>query len=114
MRLNTGCLAIAATRPLISENTMIPIVEKANTQMRAYPKVLPALAAKTSSLMSTKPPTAVMIPRVSSSGFKPALDLFQGCGARAKVLRRSVVGQLEQRRDLVAIFGVRLGERVHR
>ena len=35
IRLNTGCLATAATRPLISEKTMIPMVEKANTQISA-------------------------------------------------------------------------------
>ena len=30
-----GCLATAATRPLISPNTMIPMVEKAKTQINA-------------------------------------------------------------------------------
>src|SRR6185437_4134309 len=66
MRLKTGCLAMAATRPLISPNTMMPIVPKANAQISAKPKREPLWAAKTSSLMSTKPPTAVMIPSVIS------------------------------------------------
>ena len=35
IRLNTGCLATAATRPLISLKTMIPMVPSANAQMSA-------------------------------------------------------------------------------
>src|SRR5436190_16888285 len=92
IKLNTGCLATAATRPLISEKTMIPTVEKANTQTSAKPNVEPAFAANTSSLMSTNPPTAVMIPSVSSSGFKLVLDLLQPFRALAQLLWWRVVG----------------------
>jgi len=35
IRLNTGCLAIAATRPLISPKTMMPRVASAITQISA-------------------------------------------------------------------------------
>src|SRR5436190_5654252 len=111
IKLNTGCLATAATRPLISEKTMIPTVEKANTQTSAKPNVEPALAAKTSSLMSTNPPTAVMIPSVSSSGFKLYLDLLQRVGMSPK-LGGSGIGRFgEQRPDLRAVSCIRLAQR---
>src|ERR1041385_4012638 len=52
----------------------MPTVEKANTQISAKPKRDPATAANTSSLMSTKPPTAVMMPSVIS--ISPAMLAF--------------------------------------
>src|SRR3954463_13767929 len=112
MRLNTGCLAAAATRPLISEKTMIPIVAKANTQIRAKPNCDPALAAKTSSLMSTKPPTAVMIPSVNSSGFKAVLDLLEPLAMRFELSRRRVVRLPQNGLDLRPVGGVRLRQRL--
>src|SRR3954447_15586011 len=111
IRLNTGCLATAATRPLISPNTIMPMVEKANAQISAKPKIEPAWAANTSSLMSTKPPTAVMIPSVSSSGFKAVLDLLELVGVGAQLVGRGIVGLGEQRLNLLPVARVRLGER---
>src|SRR6185312_15278099 len=98
MRLKTGCLAMAATRPLISPNTMMPIVAKANAQISAKPKREPLWAAKTSSLMSTKPPTAVMIPSVIS------ISRPTGTGHDEKTLRdraeRGRVLMIERRHGL--------------
>src|SRR3954452_8660090 len=111
IRLKTGCLATAATRPLISEKVMIPTVEKANPHSSAYPNVEPARAAKTSSLMSTKPPTAVMIPSVSSSGFKLVLDPLQRLGVDAQPLRGRVRRLGQQRPHLGSVRLTRLGQR---
>src|SRR5438270_3954698 len=71
----------------------------------------PALAAKTSSLMSTKPPTAVMIPSVSSSGFKSVLDLPKLPGMGAQLFGRGVIRLRQQRLNLAGIKGVRPGQR---
>src|SRR5690348_7668748 len=103
MRLNTGCLATAATRPLISPKTMIPRVENAKAEMSAKPNIEPACAAKTSWLMSTKPPTAVMIPRVSSIGFKLVLNPLEVACMRSQRCGRSVVGRAQDRSDLRGI-----------
>src|SRR3954447_4616714 len=111
IRLNTGCLATAATRPLISPNTIMPMVEKANAQISAKPKIEPACAANTSSLMSTKPPTAVMMPSVSSSGFKVVLDLLQSVDVGAELLRCRIVGLRKQRLDFLSVAAVGLGQR---
>src|SRR5574338_232046 len=111
MRLKTGCLATAATRPLISPKTMIPIVEMTKALISAKPNVEPACAAKTSWLMSTNPPTAVMIPSVSSSGFKTVLDLLEHSGLGAQFLRRRIVGLREQRFDQLPVAAVRLAQR---
>src|SRR3569833_1976176 len=54
--------------------------------------------------MSTNPPTAVMMPSVSSSGFKAVLDLLERGGVR----------QREKCVNLVAVAAVRLGERLGR
>jgi len=81
----------------------MPKVEKANTQIRAYPNFEPAWAANTSSLMSTKPPTAVMIPRVSSSGFKAVLDLPESFRVSAELRRRRIVARAQHRCDLRGI-----------
>src|SRR5437868_12256950 len=54
----------------------MPIVENAKTQISAKPKREPACAANTSSLMSTKPPTAVMMPSVIS--ISPPMRPFHG------------------------------------
>src|SRR3954451_22421943 len=54
----------------------MPMVEKANTQISANPKREPACAANTSSLMSTNPPTAVMMPSVIS--ISPPMHPFHG------------------------------------
>src|SRR5437588_13002304 len=61
--------------------------------------------------MSTKPPTAVMMPRVSSSGFKSVLDLLQLVGMRAKLPRRRIVGLGEKRPTLHGIARVRPRQR---
>src|SRR5688572_26334911 len=61
-----GCLVTAATRPAISPNTMIPSVPRAITQRRLVPNFAPAFTAKTSSPISTNPPTAVRMLRNSS------------------------------------------------
>src|SRR3954469_487842 len=61
--------------------------------------------------MSTKPPTAVMMPSVSSAGFKAVLDLFEACRPGAKLLRSRIVGLLEERGDFVAVGRVRLVQR---
>src|SRR6476469_9438275 len=60
--------------------------------------------------MSTKPPTAVMIPSVSSSGFKAVLDVLQLVRMRAKLLGRSVIRQPQQRLDFSAVRRLRLAE----
>src|SRR5690348_1997014 len=112
MRLNTGCLATAATRPLISPKTMIPMVENANAEMSAKPNIEPACAAKTSWLMSTNPPTAVMIPRVSSIGFKLVLDALEVACVRSQRRGRRVVGRAQDRADLCGIGRLRLRQRL--
>src|SRR4029078_2071139 len=61
---------------------------------------------------STKPPTAVMMPRVSSSGFKLVLDLLQALGMGPQFGGRGVLGLAEQCVDLAAIGRIRLGERL--
>src|SRR5437763_12682838 len=110
IRLNTGCLAIAATRPLISPNTLIPIVPSTNTQMRAKPNIEPALAANTSSLMSTKPPTAVMMPSVSSSGFKAVLDLLELGSVGAQLFGRGIGRLPDERVNFLTVGRVGLAE----
>src|SRR4051794_2156129 len=61
--------------------------------------------------MSTKPPTAVMMPRVSSSGFKSVLDLFQAIGMKAELFRLGILRLGEQGPDLLAVAAVGLGQR---
>src|SRR4051812_24371049 len=58
--------------------------------------------------MSTKPPTAVMIPSVSSSGFKAILDLLELVGVRSQLLGRGGVRLPKQRSNFVPISGFRL------
>src|SRR4051794_7843938 len=53
--------------------------------------------------MSTNPPTAVMIPKVISSGFKTVLDLLELVGVGAELFGRRIVGLEQQRLDLVAV-----------
>src|SRR4051794_33910624 len=64
--------------------------------------------------MSTKPPTAVMMPSVSLSGFKAVLDLLQLVGMGAKLLGMRIVWLLEQGLDLSTVARVRLSQRRRR
>src|SRR4051812_38383607 len=64
--------------------------------------------------MSTKPPTAVMMPSVSSSGFKAVLDLLQSVDVGAELLQCRIVGLLKQRLDFLAVAAVGLGQRLAR
>src|SRR6476661_6399669 len=60
--------------------------------------------------MSTKPPTAVMIPSVSSSGFKMILDLLEAIDMGADAGRRRVRWQGKQRSDLAGIGATGIGQ----
>src|SRR5215212_8610715 len=60
--------------------------------------------------MSTKPPTAVMMPRVSSSGFKSILLLLKPLGVAPQLLGRGIVRQLRQCLHLRRVRGLRLTE----
>src|SRR5690349_5315327 len=64
--------------------------------------------------MSTKPPTEVMMPSVSSSGFKAVLDLLELGDVRAQFRGRNVVGLAQQRMDFDGITRFRLGEPLRR
>src|SRR3954463_14814607 len=90
----------------------MPMVEKAKTQTSAKPKIDPAWAAKPSSLMSTKPPTAVMMPSVSSSGFKAVLDPLQRPDMLTERLRPRIILLGQECAHVVAIRGVGLSQRV--
>src|SRR4051794_4244799 len=57
--------------------------------------------------MSTKPPTAVMMPSVSSSGFKPVLDLLQSVRISPQFVRAAVVRQRPQCVDLLRVAAAR-------
>src|SRR3954464_16064981 len=61
--------------------------------------------------MSTKPPTAVMIPSVSSSGFKRVLDLLELLRVSFQHARRRIVRPLEQESYLSGVSGVWIAER---
>src|SRR5947209_2871418 len=58
--------------------------------------------------MSTKPPTAVMMPSVSSSGFKRGLDLLELRGIGAQGFGRRIVRFAGQRAYEPAVVGLRL------
>src|SRR4051794_28068201 len=62
--------------------------------------------------MSTKPPTAVMIPSVNSSGFKAVLDLLEPLAMRFELSRRRVVRLPQNGLDLRPVGGVRLRQRL--
>src|SRR3569623_2377170 len=64
--------------------------------------------------MSTKPPTAVMMPSVSSRGFKAVLDRLERLDVSAEFLRGGGVRLLEQRPDFSAVRGIGLRERRRR
>src|SRR6185312_10420172 len=61
--------------------------------------------------MSTKPPTAVMIPSVSSSGFKMVLDLLELACVRPEGSRIRIVGLAKDRRDFRSVIRLRLSQR---
>ena len=58
----TAFCEMAATRPHISEYTLMPTTPTTTTQRSSYPKVAPAETLKTRSPMSTKPPIAARMP----------------------------------------------------
>src|SRR6185503_3614071 len=62
--------------------------------------------------MSTNPPTAVMIPRVSSSGFKAVLDLLEPGGMCPQFLGPRAVGLFQNCLDFLRISGLRLAQRL--
>src|SRR4051794_37085626 len=74
----------------------------------------PACAANTNSLMSTNPPTAVMIPSVISSGFKGVLDLLELLRVRSKFSRRGAVRRTFKPGDFLSIARLGLRQRLGR
>src|SRR4051812_21299424 len=61
--------------------------------------------------MSTKPPTAVMIPSVSSSGFKTVLDALEGAGMGAQLFGTGIVSGREEAANFIAVIALRLSQR---
>src|SRR5579884_2033762 len=64
--------------------------------------------------MSTKPPTAVMIPKVSSSGFKTFLDLPDLADVHAQSRGGSIVRQPHQRPYFTTVAAIGVSERTLR
>src|SRR4051812_30478585 len=87
----------------------MPIVENAKTQIRAKPKREPACAANTSSLMSTNPPTAVMMPSVIS--ISPPMWPFHGEQALRECCEPLLVVAVERLRCLLRDLLQRAGTR---
>src|ERR1041385_2989861 len=85
----------------------MPTVEKANTQISEKPKREPATAANTSSLMSTKPPTAVMMPSVIS--ISPPIRPFHFEKLLREVRQRVHIVAVDRADGLLRqLFGLRL------
>src|SRR5689334_18126284 len=86
----------------------MPTVENVNTQISAKPNREPACAANTSSLTSTKPPTAVMMPSVIS--ISPPIRPFHGEELADDALQRARVVRVHGKDCLLREdFDVRCG-----